>query len=199
MPANPKLIMLPVRRTKAWARSGSFGAKAGERWQTADHDSEAQVMLKHLLTRLGWAADRAGPGQAESTCILLVDDDPTLLGFLSHALQHRGYQVATAVDGAEALAKAQRDQPDAIVLDGRMPVLDGFEVLRRLKRDGRTASIPVLMLTACAEGAEVATGLTLGAVEYLTKPVLSGDVLHQLARMVGSPVPYHRTAGTLAL
>ncbi|MEK0085595.1 response regulator [Benzoatithermus flavus] len=143
-------------------------------------------MLRRLLAGRGRSDHTVPAPTKEKARLLLVDDDGILLGFLAETLRDHGYEVVTATDGAEGLDKALTGRPDAIVLDRTMPGLDGFEVLQRLKRDRRTAGIPVLMVTSCTASEEVAYGLALGAVEYLTKPILSGDVVRQVARMLGS-------------
>ena len=77
--------------------------------------------------------------------ILVVDDDPQIVRFLERGLVHKGYSVATARDGAEALAEAREKQPDLVILDIMMPGLDGIEVSKRLRQAG---NVPILMLTA---------------------------------------------------
>ena len=85
-------------------------------------------------------------------------------------LKREGYEVVTAEDGKEALEKVAREQPDLVVLDVMMPYLDGFEVLNTMKKDPDTRDIPVIMLTARAQDADVLAGYKSGADCYLTKP-----------------------------
>ncbi|TIW65560.1 MAG: response regulator, partial [Mesorhizobium sp.] len=80
--------------------------------------------------------------------ILICDDDPLLLELMEFRLRAKGYEVIKAVDGAEALSKAERDAPDIIVLDAMMPKADGIEVLARIKGDPALSETPVVMLTA---------------------------------------------------
>jgi two-component system alkaline phosphatase synthesis response regulator PhoP/two-component system response regulator VicR len=94
-----------------------------------------------------------------------------------------GYRVTTACDGQEALDKIGRDRPDMVLLDVMMPRVDGFEVLRRMKADPGTAEIPVLMLTAKAQDADVFHGWQSGADCYLTKPFNPVELLAWVKRV----------------
>jgi CheY-like chemotaxis protein/anti-sigma regulatory factor (Ser/Thr protein kinase) len=100
--------------------------------------------------------------------VLVIEDDAAAVRLLRAYLDHAGYAVRVAGDGPTGLAEAMSDPPDAIVLDVILPGIDGWEVLRRLKLDPRSASIPVVMVTVVDEQ-EV--GLALGAVDYLVKPI----------------------------
>ena len=111
--------------------------------------------------------------------VLVVDDDPTVRDLLTRKLGKHGFQVDSAVDGAEGLARARELKPDAIVLDVMMPELDGWAVLSELKRDPSTADIPVVLVTML-EQSEV--GFALGAVDYLVKPVETSRLVKVLHR-----------------
>jgi two-component system phosphate regulon response regulator PhoB len=102
--------------------------------------------------------------------ILVVDDEEDLLELVSYNLAKEGYRVQCVGTGEEALDEARRGLPDLIVLDLLLPSVDGLEVCRLLKSDLRTARIPIIMLTAKSEEADVVAGLELGADDYLTKP-----------------------------
>ena len=102
--------------------------------------------------------------------ILVVEDEPDLGNLLDRTLEDAGYRVLLAEDGIEALERAATEPLDLIVLDLMIPHVDGIEVCRRLKRDTRTARIPVIMLTARQDPADRITGLELGADDYVTKP-----------------------------
>jgi DNA-binding response OmpR family regulator len=102
--------------------------------------------------------------------ILVVDDENDLVDLISYNLTRGGFEVLTAQDGNQALELARRDVPDLVVLDLMLPGIDGLEVARRLKADSRTATIPIVMLTAKGEETDVVVGLTLGADDYVTKP-----------------------------
>lgn len=102
--------------------------------------------------------------------ILIVDDEEDILELVRYYLDKNGYRIETATIGEEALAKAKIKAPDLIILDLMLPGIDGLEVCRRLKTDNKTQNIPIIMLTAKAEEAEMVTGLESGADDYMTKP-----------------------------
>lgn len=119
------------------------------------------------------------------SCILVADDDPLIIRLLEHRLRHRGYDVISAPDGETALDLAIREKPDLILLDGRMPGLDGFEVLRRLKENPETIQIPVVMLTARSQEGDIVDGLTSGAADYMVKPFIPEELIARIQRIVG--------------
>ena len=102
--------------------------------------------------------------------ILVVDDEPDILELIRYNLTRNNYDVTGVVSGEEAFASVRMSPPDLVVLDLMLPGVDGLEVCRRLKNDARTAAIPVIILSAKGEEADVVTGLELGADDYLTKP-----------------------------
>jgi len=109
--------------------------------------------------------------------ILVVDDTPALLALLSELLTGAGYTVRQAPNGELALWTVRKRPPDVILLDVRMPGMDGLEVCRRLKEDPATATIPVIFLSALNEAINKVQGFALGAVDYITKPWQSEEVL----------------------
>ena len=119
------------------------------------------------------------------SCILVADDDPLIIRLLEHRLRHRGYDVISAPDGETALDLAIREKPDLILLDGMMPGLDGFEVLRRLKENPETMQIPVVMLTARNQEGDIVDGLTSGAADYMVKPFIPEELIARIQRIVG--------------
>ncbi|MBE9175208.1 response regulator transcription factor [Synechocystis salina LEGE 06155] len=112
--------------------------------------------------------------------ILIIDDDPAISDLVSINLEMAGYDVQQAVDGIKGQALAVQLQPDLIMLDLMLPKVDGFTVCQRLRRDERTADIPVLMLTALGQIQDKIQGFDSGADDYLTKPF---DVEEMLARV----------------
>ncbi|MBE9566470.1 MAG: response regulator [Proteobacteria bacterium] len=106
----------------------------------------------------------------QSNKILAVDDERHIVRLIQVNLERAGYQVITAFDGPEALKKVESDKPDLVVLDVMMPKMDGFEVLKRLQANPETRDIPVIMLTAKAQDADVFRGWSSGVSAYLTKP-----------------------------
>lgn len=101
--------------------------------------------------------------------IVLIDDSANDLAVARRFLERRGYSVATALSGEEGLRLAREAPPDAIVVDRRMPVMDGFEVARRIKSDPQLQTIPVLMLTGSDSAEDVVEGLGAGADDFVTK------------------------------
>ncbi len=112
-----------------------------------------------------------------SPTILIADDNPTNLNVLFEYLSAQGYQVLVAEDGTGALEQALYSLPDLILLDVMMPGLDGFETCQKLKESPQTRDIPVIFMTAISETAYVLKGFSVGAVDYLTKPLQREEVL----------------------
>lgn len=102
--------------------------------------------------------------------ILVVEDELDLADLVCYHLEREGYDVRRAADGERALAEAMRTPPDLLILDRMLPKLAGDEVARRLRRDDRTANIPIIMLTAKAEETDELVGFALGADDYVRKP-----------------------------
>ena len=118
--------------------------------------------------------------------ILAVDDERHIVRLVEVNLQRAGYTVVTAFDGREALEKVTAETPDLIVLDVMMPYMDGFEVLKNLKANPQTADIPVIMLTAKAQDADVFRGWQSGVDCYLTKPFNPMELLTFVKRIFDS-------------
>jgi len=113
--------------------------------------------------------------------ILVVDDEPTLVATLKYNLEREGYQVITATDGEAGLSIARANRPDLIVLDLMLPVMDGLEVCRILRRDMTT---PILMLTAKTDEVDKVVGLELGADDYVTKPFSMRELLARVRALL---------------
>jgi CheY-like chemotaxis protein len=105
------------------------------------------------------------------TKLLLVEDNEMNRDMLSRRLERRGYQVITATDGQQGLELAQRDQPDLVLMDMSLPIMDGWEATRRLKSSAETQSIPIISLTAHAMAGDREKALDAGADDYDTKPI----------------------------
>ncbi|MET8839074.1 response regulator transcription factor [Streptomyces rubiginosohelvolus] len=114
--------------------------------------------------------DKAPPGSR----LLVVDDEPAILDVLATSLRFLGYEVAEATTGRGALAAVREHAPDLVLLDVMLPDLDGFEVVRRLRRGG--SDVAVVFLTARESGSDVVDGLDLGADDYITKPFRLAEV-----------------------
>ena len=102
--------------------------------------------------------------------ILVVEDDEDIQQLVEYNLLKAGHKVSVAATGEDGLRLARAEHPDLLLLDLMLPGLDGLEVCRTLRRDPATARIPVIMLTAKGEEADIVTGLELGADDYVTKP-----------------------------
>src|SRR5262247_697692 len=102
--------------------------------------------------------------------ILVVDDEPDILELVQYNLSKAQYDVVGVKSGEEALVQVRTTPPDLVVLDLMLPGVDGLEVCKALKRDTHTAAIPIVILTARGEEADIVAGLELGADDYLTKP-----------------------------
>lgn len=109
--------------------------------------------------------------------ILVVDDTPANLEVVCETLSDAGYEVATAINGDRALKRVQAYPPDLILLDIQMPGIDGFETCQRLKADPKTASIPIIFMTAVSDADSKEKGFVLGAVDYITKPFQEKEML----------------------
>ena len=102
--------------------------------------------------------------------ILVVDDEHEYVALLSDILTTHGYGVISAYDGQQALEIISKDKPDLIILDVKMPNMNGWEVGKIINSDTRYSHIPFLMLTACGEFDDIKKGMELGAVSYISKP-----------------------------
>ena len=123
--------------------------------------------------------------------ILIADDDPLLRALLQHKLAAEDHQVLVAEHGGEVPPLAVEQAPDLIVLDAMMPVMDGFEVLRRLKAAPDTRHIPVIMLTALKREQDVVGGLQLGAADYLAKPFIPDELVQRIRRVLNASGTEH--------
>lgn len=112
--------------------------------------------------------------------ILVVDDTPANLGVLFTGLRNAGYKVLLNENGTAAFKTALEVLPDLIILDAMMPGVDGFETCRRLKANSLTRDIPVIFMTALTDPVDEVKGLSLGAVDYITKPIKVEVVLARL-------------------
>ncbi|WP_204104515.1 MULTISPECIES: response regulator transcription factor [Spirulina sp. CCY15215] len=116
--------------------------------------------------------------------ILVIDDDPAISELVSINLEMAGYDVNLASDGIKGQALAVQLQPDLIMLDLMLPKVDGFTVCQRLRRDDRTADIPVLMLTALDQTADKVGGFNAGADDYMTKPFELEEMLARVRALL---------------
>jgi DNA-binding response OmpR family regulator len=122
--------------------------------------------------------------------ILIVDDEPEIVRGLEDNLRFEGYQIASATNGQDALALAQSDAPDLILLDIMMPRMSGWDVCRALREKGIEA--PIIMLTARGEEVDRVRGLELGADDYVTKPFSLRELLARVRAVLRRPGPRNR-------
>jgi DNA-binding response OmpR family regulator len=113
--------------------------------------------------------------------ILIVEDDPSVLRATSYILEKEGYEVISAQNGLEGLKKARESNPDLLLLDVMLPGIDGFEICHTLRGEPKTANLPILMFSAKGQESDKATGLKVGADEYITKPVDREVLLSKVA------------------
>lgn len=132
---------------------------------------------------IGYAVHSILEVMAEMTSnkILIVEDDHNLLDTIKYNLRKEGYEVVTAVDGAEALDVARREKPDLIILDLMLPKVSGFEVCRILSKE---MIVPILMLTAKTEETDKIVGLEIGADDYMTKPFSLRELLARVRALL---------------
>ena len=127
--------------------------------------------------------------------ILVIEDDPDIVELLRYNLERESYRVTSAVTGSDGLAAVQQERPDLVILDLMLPEISGFEVCRRLRKDSETQNLPVIMLTARSEEADVIAGIELGADDYIKKPFSPRELVARVgavmrrAAYVEAPAP----------
>ena len=112
--------------------------------------------------------------------ILVADDEDLVRSYIEKKLAKLGYTVLVAKDGEEAVEQAFSNIPDIILLDVKMPKLNGIEACKRIKSDERTRHIPIIMLSAKAQSSEINEGTEAGADKYLCKPIGFPDILREV-------------------
>ncbi len=117
--------------------------------------------------------------------ILVVDDEELIVKMVGLRLKANGYEVISACDGKEGLAKAKEESPDLIILDVMMPEMDGYKVCGLLKKDTRFAKIPIIMFTAKAQVDDKKIGEEVGANAYITKPFDPQVLLAKIRELLG--------------
>ena len=118
--------------------------------------------------------------------VLVADDEEDILTLVTTVLQNAGHQVVPVRDGADALAAVRDRKPDLAVIDISMPEVDGLEVLRRLRADAETSELPVILLSAQAQEADVARGFETGASAYVKKPFSPRELAQRVNDLLGS-------------
>jgi putative two-component system response regulator len=131
----------------------------------------AATLVKSDLTGEGISLRFAGMSEGKRTKILVVDDEPALRELMHQLLTEQGHVAVTAADGREALAVAERERPDLILLDIAMPVLDGLETCRQLRARPATRDIRIIMMTAYDSRDRLEDSIVAGADDFIGKPV----------------------------
>jgi len=120
------------------------------------------------------------------THILLVEDHEEIWDFLSRRLKRRGFDVTVATDGQQGVDQARAVQPQIVLLDMNLPILDGWSAARKLKDDPATAAIPIIALTAHAMSGDREKALAAGCDDYHPKPIDFSGLLNQIAALIGA-------------
>lgn len=119
--------------------------------------------------------------------ILIAEDERNIAESLRFLLTRAGHDVSLALDGAEALAMVRRARPDALVLDLMLPKVSGFDILKELRGEDETRTLPILMLTAKGQANDRRTAEDLGVDAFLTKPFANQDVITAVERLLDTP------------
>ena len=117
--------------------------------------------------------------------VLVAEDDEDIRALVVYRLERSGYEVVQARDGEEALRLAAEREPDLAILDVMMPKLDGYEVTRRLRREPATSRLPVILLTARSQEADVSQGFAAGADDYIRKPFSPDELRARVQAILG--------------
>ncbi len=112
--------------------------------------------------------------------ILIVEDDRDIAGMIEYNLREEGYEVLSAFNGEDGVKLAKEESPDLIILDIMLPIIDGFEACRILKKEQVTADIPVIILSAKSQETDKVVGLELGADDYITKPFSPRELIARI-------------------
>ncbi len=121
--------------------------------------------------------------------ILIIEDETDILEAIEYNLKKEGFSIARALNGREGLDLAQKKNPDLIVLDLMLPIMDGLEVCKNLKKNPATAGIPIIMLTAKASEVDKILGLELGADDYITKPFSMRELITRIKTVLKRTQP----------
>ena len=132
--------------------------------------------------------------------VLVIDDNPTIVELIKYAINLQGaYQVSVAYDGVQGLESIRAERPDCVIIDVKMPRLDGYQLVRCLRDDARTVDIPLIILSALARAEDQMTGMLSGVDEYLTKPFRPSALNEAIERVIRlTPAERQRRMDTLA-
>ncbi len=161
----------------ALSRPGEAVRSSGPRWIEPPEEENRRALAARLRSARSETSDSGDGGGmtntlARKTHVLVIDDDPVNLLVFKRALERRGYEVVTAESADVASEALARQVPDIVLLDIFMPRTSGFEFLGALRRDSKTSSVPVILISALADTNHIVEGLDRGANDYITKPVV---------------------------
>ena len=125
------------------------------------------------------------PSSVAQQTVLVVDDDPVIQRLLQVNFEMEDYLVITAGDGEEGLKRALKEMPDIVLLDVMMPKMDGIAVAKALRADPKTAEMPIIMLTAKAQAADIHAGREVGVDVYVTKPFDPLELIETVKELIG--------------
>jgi DNA-binding response OmpR family regulator len=190
--ANPGLAATPVfilsARLGAEVKSECYALGADGFFEKPFDVGVLAAAVEGRLARRSHPAPPAPviphPPQAGPAKILLAEDDELIARIVSHRLEKGGHRLTRLPDGGGVLARIAADPPDLLILDIKMPEVDGLEVLRRLRADPATRSLPVILLTALGEEEDVVRGFGLGADDYLVKPFSPTELAVRVDRLL---------------
>ena len=120
------------------------------------------------------------------TKILIAEDERDIRDLVTFTLKFAGYDVIAVSNGAEAVEAAALEKPDLIILDGRMPIMSGYEACEKIKTDSQMQHIPVVFLSAKGQEAEIQAGLNAGAAEYILKPFATEELINRIKELLGN-------------
>jgi DNA-binding response OmpR family regulator len=121
--------------------------------------------------------------------VLVVDDEPNIVLSLEFLMEQAGFEVVTAEDGEQALARVTDSQPDLLLLDISLPGISGFDVLERLRSEEATSGLAIIMLTAHGRDVEREKGMALGADDYITKPFSTQALVEKVKKLLMKESP----------
>jgi DNA-binding response OmpR family regulator len=129
--------------------------------------------------------EREGSRQLSKSRVLIVEDEPNIVESLNFILGQAGFDVETAVDGAEALQRLRRQVYSALILDLMLPGINGFDVLRSVRSDGELKDMPVIVLTAKGQAADRQAAEAIGATAFITKPFSNAEIVQRVSELTG--------------
>lgn len=118
--------------------------------------------------------------------IVLAEDDPQIARLTSFKLEKEGFEVIWEKDGGAAFESIKSNLPDLVLLDIMMPVMNGYQVLKKMKEDDDIKNIPVIMLTAKGQERDVVTGIEMGAEDYIVKPFRPAELIARIKKILGT-------------